>query len=140
MPRTLAALWLATLCSSSLAQEWFTVYGDPLQPQADLIEIRLASLSLVSRADQLSVEVRVSRRSNRNAYGGGQYRSHHSVAVMDCENQVGWYTQMKFYKLPVWRGPVTMSRSFEPGSAPVAFKDIPGEAERLVRAACKLKK
>jgi len=32
-----------------------------------------------------------------------------------------------------------MSRSFELGSAPVAFKAIPGEAQRLVRAACRLR-
>jgi len=91
MFRTLATLLLATFCASSWAQDWFTVYGDPLQPQADLIEIRLPS---PSQADHLAVEVRVSRSATRAAYGGGQYRSHHSVAVIDCENQAAWYTQM----------------------------------------------
>ncbi|WP_315123114.1 hypothetical protein [Comamonas antarctica] len=137
MHRTLATLLLATVCASSWAQDWFTVYGDPLQPEADLIEIRLPS---PSQADHLAVEVRVSRSATRVAYGGGKYRSHHSMAVIDCENQAGWYTQMKFYQLPAWKGPMTMSRSFELGSAPVAFKDIPGEAQRLVRAACRLRK
>ena len=137
MFRTLATLWLATLCSSSWAQEWLTVYGDPLQLEADRIEIRLASLS---RTDQLAVEARVSRSTPRNAYGGGKYRSHHSLAVIDCDTQAGWYTHMKFYGLPAWKGAVTMTRTFAPGSAPVAFKDIPGEAERLIRAACKLRK
>lgn len=135
MLRTFAVFLLASICSSSWAQEWFTIYGDPLQPEADLIEIRPAS---ISRQDDLAVEVRVSRRAVRNAYGGGNYRSHHSVAVVDCESQEGWYTQMRFYGLPAWRGPVTMSRTFQPGRAPVAFNDIPREAERLVRAACKL--
>ncbi len=128
---------MATLCSSSWAQEWLTVYGDPLQPEADWIEIRLASLS---HADQLAVEVRVSRSAARNAYGGGKYRSHHSIAVIDCDNQADWYTKMNFYPLPAWKGAVAMSHTFAPGSAPVAFNDIPGEAERLVRAACKLRK
>ena len=137
MFRTLATLWLATLCSSSWAQEWLTVYGDPLQLEADRIEIRLASLS---RTDQLAVEARVSRSTPRNAYGGGKYRSHHSLAVIDCDTQAGWYTHMKFYGLPAWKGAVTMTRTFAPGSAPVAFNDIPSEAERLVRAACRLRK
>ncbi len=137
MSRILATLLLATLCSSSWAQEWFTVYGDPLQPEADRIEIRLASFS---GADQLEVETRVSRSAARDAYGGGTYRSHHSMALIDCDNQAGWYTRMRFYGLPAWRGPVTMSRTFALGSAPVAFKDIPGEADRLIRAACRLRK
>ncbi|MFC7205621.1 hypothetical protein ACFQOZ_01100 [Comamonas endophytica] len=128
---------LATVCFPSMAKEWFVVYGDPLQSQSDLIEIRP---SFISTVDLPTVEVRVSRSVERNAYGGGKYRSHHSIAVIDCSNQAGWYTQMDFYGLPVWTGPVTQSRSFKVGHAPVAFAEIPGEADRLVRAACKLVK
>lgn len=137
MRHLFVGLLLTSVCFPSIAQEWFVVYGDHLHSENDLIEIRP---SFISTVDLPKVEVRVSRSTERNAYGGGKYRSHHSTAVIDCKDQVGWYTQMDFYGLPVWRGPVTKSRTFKVGSAPVAFAEIPGEADRLVRAACKLVK
>ena len=135
MRTVLAGLLLTTFCIPALAQEWLAVHGDPSQREDDLIEIRPASLS---RAERLTVEVRVSRSMLRDAYGGGKYRSHQGLAVVDCDKQAAWYVQMQFYGQPLWGGPVTMSRTFKAGDAPVAFKDIPGQAERLVRAACKL--
>ncbi|RYF08370.1 MAG: hypothetical protein EOO31_02800 [Comamonadaceae bacterium] len=133
-----AGIALAALSATAFADDWFSVYGDPVQEGAqDLIQIRPAS---ISRGDHLTIEVRVTRSAVREAYGGGKYRGHHSTAQVDCSRNKAWYTQMKFYGEPQWAGPVIMSRSFEPGQAPVVFKDIPGQAERLVRAACRLPK
>lgn len=135
MRLTIAGLVLAALSTPALADDWLTVHGDPAQGEQDLIQIRPAS---ISRADYLRIEVRVSRSAPRTAYGGGSYRGHHSTAAVDCASHKAWYTQMRFYDQPMWAGPVTMSRTFKLGEAPVAFKDIPDQADRLVRAACRL--
>lgn len=128
-------LVLAALSLTAHADDWLTVYGDPAQGAADLIQIRPAS---ISRQGHFTIEVRVTRSAPREAYGGGQYRGHHSTAVVDCDTHTAWYVQMKFYGQPNWAGPVIMERSFRPGEAPVAFKQIPEQADRLVKAACKL--
>lgn len=135
MRSTIAGIALAALSFSVFADDWFTVYGDPAQGAQDLIQIRPAS---IARGDHLTIEVRVTRSAMREAYGGGKYRGHHSTAQVDCHKNKAWYTQMKFYGQPMWAGPVTMSRAFQAGEAPVAFKDIPEQADRLVRAACRL--
>ncbi len=59
---------------------------------------------------------------------------------MDCDGRRAWYTRMKFYEEPGWSGPVIMERSFKRDEAPVVFKDIPDQADRLIRAACRLRR
>lgn len=139
MRSIIAGLVLAALPLLSHADEWFTVYGDPERTGQDLIQIRPESITHVE-GELLSVEVRITRSAMRQAYGGGLYRGHWSTAVVDCEGRKGWYARMRFYGEPGWVGPVTMERSFRQDEAPVVFKDIPDQADRLIRAACRLRR
>ncbi|MFD2297815.1 hypothetical protein QRO11_15090 [Paracidovorax citrulli] len=133
------ALLAALSLPSGADGGWFTVYGDPAQSERDLIQIRPASIAHLE-GDLISVEVRVTRESPREAYGGGQYRGHQSVVAVDCPRREAWYTRMRFYTQPGWAGPVEMERSFRQGEAPVKFNAIPDQADRLVRAACRLRR
>ncbi len=138
MRSTLACVLLACLPLAALADgEWFTVYGEPAQVDRDLIQIRPTSITYLE-PDLLSVQVRVSRSAAREAYGGGHYRGHQSTATVDCAGRNAWYTRMRFYGQPGWSGPVIMDRSFRQGEAPLVFKEIPDQADRLIRAACRL--
>ncbi|MBF9264187.1 surface-adhesin E family protein [Paracidovorax cattleyae] len=136
----IAGVLLASLSLSSAADGgWFTVYGDPVQSERDLIQIRPASIAHLE-GDLISVEVRVTRDTLREAYGGGQYRGHQSLAVVDCAQREAWYTRMRFYAQPGWNGAASTERTFRQGEAPVTFKAIPDQADRLVRAACRLRR
>mgnify|MGYP000906949837 FL=1 len=140
MRSTLACFLLACLPLTALAdEEWFTVYGEPAQVERDLIQIRPVSITYLE-LDLLSVEVRVSRSAAREAYGGGYYRGHQSTATVDCAARNAWYTRMRFYGQPGWSGPVIMERSFKQREAPLVFKEIPEQADRLIRAACRLRR
>ncbi len=139
MRSILAGLVLAAIPFLSHADEWFTVYGDPERTAQDLIQIRPGSLAHLE-GDLLSVDVRITRSMVREAYGGGAYRAHSSTVAVDCEGRRAWYTRMKFYGEPGWSGPVRMERSFKRDEAPLVFKDIPDQADRLIRAACRLRR
>ncbi|BFO55031.1 MULTISPECIES: hypothetical protein [Comamonadaceae] len=140
MHALIAGILLATLSLTSTADGgWFTVYGDPALLERDLIQIRPESVTHLE-GDMISVEVRVTRDTLREAYGGGQYRGHESMVVVDCARRDAWYTRMRFYTQPGWTGAVAANRTFRQGEAPVTFKAIPDQADRLVRAACRLRR
>ena len=113
MRSILAGLVLAAVPLLSHADEWFTVYGDPEHTAQDLIQIRPGSLAHLE-GDLLSVEVRITRGSVRQAYGGGTYRGHSSTVAVDCEGRRAWYTRMKFYGEPGWMGPCLLYTSPSP--------------------------
>ncbi len=140
MHALIAGVLLATLTLTSAADGgWFTVYGDPALVERDLIQIRPESVTHLED-DLISVEVRVTRATVREAYGGGPYRGHESLVVVDCSRREAWYTRMRFYALPGWTGAASVERTFRQREAPVTFKAIPDQADRLVRAACRLRR
>lgn len=131
----------ATACALTFAahgawaQDWLTVQGFPETPQDDLVEVNPARQD---EGQQVTVLLRVSRKEMRTSFKGHRYRSYLGKAVIDCTVQQGWYLVNRYYQQPLWAGPETAQESFRPGEAPVAFKDMPGDAARkIVQAACK---
>ncbi|MCZ2497672.1 hypothetical protein GN316_12975 [Xylophilus sp. Kf1] len=133
----LAGTWLAmfaALPSPVVAQDWFTISGYPELPGTDVVQI---SPVLTSWQQQVTLEVRTTRKADRTGYGGVVYRSYSGMAAVDCQQRKGWFLSLSFYSQPNWEGPMTRSSNFRPEEAPMVFLDIPGApAERLINAAC----
>lgn len=134
----LKALSVATLLIGTtlpaLAQDWFTISGYPELPGTDVVQI---SPALTTWQQQVTLEVRTTRKSERAGYGGTPYRSYSGLAAVDCAQRKGWFLTLTFYAQANWEGPATRSASFKPEEAPMAFSDIQGKpAERLVNAVC----
>ena len=116
------------------AQDWFTISGYPELPGSDVIQI---SPALSSWQQQVTLEVRTTRKSERTGYGGTRYRSYSGLAAVDCMQRKGWFLTLTFYSSVNWEGPSIKSASFKPEEAPMVFSDIPGKpSERLVNAVC----
>lgn len=121
-------------CAFAAVEPWLTIYGFPEEPNSDVVQI---APSPTKWSDQVTVQIRVTRSRERQAYDGGTYRSHEALAVIDCKEKKGWYLSIKFYSQPNWQGPARHSRNFRPDEAPVAFRDLPTDpAQKLVTAAC----
>ena len=134
------ALVLLAAASSNLfvppamAQDWFTMSGYPELKGSDLVEI---SPVLTTWQKQVTLEIRTSRRSEREGYGGVKYRSYRGMAAVDCEQRKGWFLTLTFYGLPDWEGDPVRTASYRPEEAPMVFAEIPGfPADRLINAAC----
>lgn len=136
--RHVAIACVSLLCAGAAwSDEWFTVHGYPNQPEDDLVEV---NPSAVDMSGQQVVSLRVSRKNVRTSFQGHRYRSYFGTAVIDCTARRGWYLANRYYLQPMWGGPMTAEESFRPGEAPVAFKDMPGDAARkIVQAACSRK-
>lgn len=116
------------------AQDWFTISGYPELPGTDVIQI---SPVLTTWQQQVTLEVRTTRKSERTGYGGIGYRSYSGLAAVDCAQRKGWFLTLNFYAQPNWEGAATRSATFKPEEAPMVFLDIPGNpSERLVNAVC----
>lgn len=116
------------------AQDWFTISGYPELPGTDVVQI---SPALTTWQQQVTLEVRTTRKSERSGYGGTAYRSYSGLAAVDCAQRKGWFLTLTFYGQANWQGAATKSASFKPEEAPMVFSDIPGKpAERLVNAVC----
>lgn len=131
----LAALTpLAALPLPAAAQDWFTISGYPELPGTDVVQI---SPVLTTWQQQVTLEVRTTRKTERTGYGGVLYRSYSGMAAVDCAQRKGWFLSLNFYTRPNWEGAATKSSSFKPEEAPMVFSEIPGmPAERLINAAC----
>lgn len=128
---------LALVASQARADDWLTVHGFREAPEDDLVEV---DPTPQDAGRQLTVLLRVSRKAMRTSFKGHRYRSYLGKAAIDCSTQTGWYLANRYYQLPLWKGDVTAEESFTPGEAPVAFKDMPGNAARkIVQAACRIK-
>jgi len=125
---------LAGTTMPGAAQDWFTISGYPELPDTDVVQI---SPALTSWQQQVTLEVRTTRKSERTGYGGTAYRSYAGLAAVDCAQRKGWFLTLTFYAQPNWQGTAVKSASFKPEEAPMVFSDIPGKpAERLINATC----
>lgn len=128
---------LTLVASGARADDWLTVHGFRDASEDDLVEVNPTPQD---EAQQLVVLLRVSRKEMRTSFKGNRYRSYLGKVAIDCGAQKGWYLANRYYQQPRWAGAVTAEETFKPGEAPVAFKDMPGEAARkIVQAACKVK-
>ena len=125
---------LITTALPVAAQDWFTISGYPELPGTDVVQI---SPALTSWQQQVTLEVRTTRKSERTGYGGVGYRSYSGLAAVDCVQRKGWFLTLNFYAQANWEGPAIKSATFKPEEAPMVFSDIPGKpSERLVNAVC----
>lgn len=126
------------LCATVVwGDEWLTVHGFRNLPEDDLVEV---DPTPVDMHGQQVVLLRVSRKEVRTSFRGQRYRSYVGTAAIDCAERRGWYLTNRYYLQPAWTGPVAADESFRIGEAPLAFRDMPGDAaRRIVQAACKLR-
>ena len=126
---------LALVTGHAAAQDWFTIYGYPELPGTDMIQI---SPVISAWQQQTTLEVRVTRKVERQGYRGITYRSYAGMAAIDCSSRKGWFLTLNFYRQPDWAGePAAVVSDFRPEEAPMAFADIPGAPSvRLIAAAC----
>ena len=125
---------LALAATPVAAQDWFTVYGYPELAGTDVIQI---SPVISNWQGQVTLELRVTRKSERMAYSGAPYRSYTGMAAVDCQARKGWLLTATFFGQPSWQGPPSAVSSFKPDEAPMVFADIPGApAAKVITAAC----
>lgn len=130
----LAATTTCLVAIPATAEDWFTMSGYPELKGSDLVEI---SPVLTTWQKQVTLEVRTSRKAEREGYGGVKYRSYRGMAAVDCELRRGWFLTLTFYSQPDWEGTPIKTASYQPEEAPMVFADIPGTpSTRLINAAC----
>lgn len=143
--RTVPMVCATVLCAISLAAAapsaavetpWFTLMEEPGVTAGNVIQVRPEPLNMDSR---VLMQLRVSRNKVRTSFKGHPYRSYDAKVMINCTNQTAWYLWLAYYAQPNWTGPVVTREEYEPGKAPVLFKDIPGEHyKRMITSACKV--
>jgi hypothetical protein len=129
-----AALLASTGGTVDQADPWFTLVGDRLEPQGDLIEVRPEPTNL---GERVLLDLRVSRSHVRSSFKGQKYRSYYAKVVVNCTARQAWYLSLSYHAQPQWQGPPVGTESYEEGQAPVLFKDVPRQPyKRLIHAAC----
>ena len=130
----LAAASASIFATAAAAEDWFTMSGYPELKGSDLVEI---SPVLTTWQKQVTLEIRTSRKSEREGYGGVKYRSYRGMAAVDCELRKGWFMTLTFFGQPDWEGAPIKTASYKAEEAPMVFAEIPGlPADRLINAAC----
>jgi hypothetical protein len=114
---------------------WFTVAGNPADPNVDTVQVDPVAVYREDAARVMSL--RVSRATPRRNWEGVGYRSYHSEVVFDCRTRRAHYRQASFYAEPLWRGDLLIHTDYRSDPKPMLFKDmVPNPTQRIVRAAC----
>lgn len=125
------------VCAAAVQAQsnWFTVAGNPNDPNVDTVQVDPVAVYREDAARVMSV--RVSRATPRRNWEGVAYRSYHSEVVFDCRTRRAHYRQASFYADPLWRGDVHTRTDYRSDPKPMLFKDMaPNPTQRIVRAAC----
>ncbi len=118
--------------------DWFTLTGDRLETNKNLIEILPEPIGLDQR---VLLDLRVSRDRERTSFRGQKYRSYYAKVVVDCPARRAWYLHLSYYAQPTWAGDVIAKEQYKEGEAEVLFKDMSSEwSQRMATAACKVRK
>lgn len=128
---------LALVCAAAVQAQsnWFTVVGDPDDPNVDTVQVDPVAVYREAAARVMSV--RVSRATPRLNWEGVSYRSYHSEVVFDCRTRRAHYRQASFHNDPLWRGDAHTRTDYRSDPKPMLFKDMaPNPTQRIVRAAC----
>ena len=117
--------------------DWLTVMGNKTDPAADTIEVNPIPLSTTE--NHRVMKIRVSRSLQRTNWDGIPFRSYQATVEFDCENKVGNFQQITYYRQPLWAGEPHATTSYTRNDArPMRFRGVvPNPVERIVRAACR---
>lgn len=116
---------------------WFTVTGNPADAGADTVAVD--PVAIRSEGDLRTMNVRVSRSTERRNWDGLPYRSYESRVVFDCRARKAAYVEATFYAEPLWRGKARPTIDYSSNPRPMLFRDVePNPTQRLIRAACRV--
>jgi hypothetical protein len=133
--RWIGALALACAAAAQAQSNWFTVVGDPEDPNVDTVQVDPVAIYREDAARVMSV--RVNRATPRLNWEGVSYRSYDSEVVFDCRTRRAHYRQASFHNDPLWRGEAHIRTDYRSDPKPMQFKDMASNpAQRIVRAAC----
>lgn len=132
-------LFLAALLAASIAPAqavWLTVAGDPENPSVNTIQVNPVPVEV---KDELrTMQVRVSRSTQRTSWDAVPYRSYESTVLFDCAQKNARYLSLTFFMQPGWKGESHRTSTY-PREAPrwMEFRDVePNPHARILRAAC----
>jgi hypothetical protein len=135
------AKWLVCVgllaCATAHAQpQWFTVTGNPQDVAVNTVQVDPVALS--ASGDLKTMNVRVSRSTQRLNWEKLPYRSYESQVVFDCRARKASYVAATFYMEPLWRGQPHKTTDYVDSPRPMLFLDIePNPTTRIIRAACR---
>lgn len=133
--------WLVLLgliaCQAEAQTPWFTVTGHPADPGVDTVEVD--PVAIRSEGELKTMNVRVSRATDRRNWDGLPYRSYESRVIFDCRARKASYIEATFYAEPLWRGTPKPVIDYSANPRPMLFRDVePNPTQRLIRAACRV--
>jgi hypothetical protein len=113
---------------------WFTVVGDPSNPDADTIQIDPVARS---SAGLRVMEIRTSRSNVRTSQEGVAFRSYEALVEFDCDKATARFLQSQFFDEPLWQRPSRLVQFRADQTRPMDFKLLePNPRDRVIRAAC----
>ena len=129
-------LGLIAACQAEAQTRWFTVTGNRADAGVDTVEVD--PVAVRSDGERKTMNVRVSRATERRNWEGMPYRSYESRVVFDCRARKASYVEATFYPAPLWRGTPRPAVDYSANPQPMLFRDVePNPTQRLIRAACR---
>ncbi|MDM0028100.1 surface-adhesin E family protein [Variovorax saccharolyticus] len=124
-------------CQAEAQTPWFTVTGNRADPGVDTVEVD--PVAIRSEGELKTMNVRVSRATERRNWDGLPYRSYESRVIFDCRARKASYIEATFYAEPLWRGTPKPVIDYSANPRPMLFRDVePNPTQRLIRAACRV--
>lgn len=123
-----------TLALASRADPvWFSVMGQPSQPDVDSVELNVENIP--KRGEVARLDLRVNLAKQRLMTGGEKYQSYISVIEIDCSKDSIVHVHQTRYANAFWKGAGTFQK-FEQ-VRPMAFGGLlPSPKPTILRAAC----
>ena len=128
-------LLLALAAAPALAApNWFTVAGDPLDPEANTVQVN----PVADGADPRRMQVRVSRALPRISWDGVPYRSYRADVLFNCKKSTARYLSIHYYLEPRWLGTPQRVVDYATGEPRLMeFREMePNPMARIIAAAC----
>lgn len=123
-------------CQAEAQTDWFTVTGNPRDASVDTVEVD--PVAIQTHGALKTMNVRVSRATERLNWEKVPYRSYESQVVFDCRARKAEYLFATFYPVPLWQGPPHKVADYANDRRPMRFLDVePNPTNRIIRAACR---
>ena len=110
--------------------------GMPGEANTNIIEVQPASL--VTTANQPSLNIRVNRINPSISSEGIPFRSYIATVLIDCTEKTARFTSAAFYMMPLWEGKAHKVVFWSAAEIrPVLLRNFePNPREKIIRAAC----
>ncbi|MEJ8826309.1 surface-adhesin E family protein [Variovorax humicola] len=129
-------LWSGMALHARAGTDWFTVVGDPKDPNANTVQIDPEAA--VMQGARKNMYMRVSRSTRRLNWESLAYRSYEARVAFDCREKKAEYMIATFYPDPLWRGLPAITTDYADQPKPMELRDFdPNPTERIIRAACR---